>query len=105
MYDKVISDNTTYSSPYSGLLDSLLDYPTWYTLTGAFKSSAGNLSALMETVLATQSTYTRGAFGTGSFLENHDQPRFQSFCNDTSVSGDLGCAVITFVDSDPDSLS
>jgi alpha-amylase len=67
------------------VLDAVLDYPTWYTLVAGFQTQYGNLSALAEQVTTAQSTYKNGLFGTGSFLENHDQPRFQSLTTDPGV--------------------
>lgn len=67
-------------------LDSILDYPGWFSLKSAFSNPAGNLSALVDTVTKTQTIYKNGAFMTGSFLENHDQPRFQSLTQDQAVS-------------------
>lgn len=84
------------SSPHTkhaDVVDSVFDYPTWFPLVAAFSSPAGNMSALAETATRTQNTYKNGAFLTGSFLENHDQPRFQSITQDQAVShpSDIGC--------------
>ncbi len=68
------------------VLDSVLDYPTWFQLTPGFVSPQGNLSALAATVQSAQSSYKNGEFFAGSFLENHDQPRFQSQTQDQAVS-------------------
>lgn len=81
-----VEDNrTTYAADYTQVLDSILDYPDWYPLTAGFVSTSGNLSALAETVKASQSSYKNGAFGTGSFLENHDQPRLGSQTTDQAL--------------------
>lgn len=69
----------------SEVLDSVLDYPTWFPLVAAFQTSFGNLSALASTVQQGQSSYKNGEFMTGAFLENHDQPRFQSLTQDSAV--------------------
>ncbi len=66
-------------------MDSLLDYPAWFTLTAAFKNNTGNLTALATTVWQSQASYLSGELMVGSFLENHDQPRFQSLTQDSSV--------------------
>lgn len=68
------------------VVDAILDYPTWYNLTEAFGSSIGNLSALVEQTKFAQANYHSGGFGTGIFLENQDQPRFQSLTQDQAVS-------------------
>ncbi|GBE87192.1 Alpha-amylase A type-3 [Sparassis crispa] len=67
------------------VIDSVLDYPAWFPLTSGFQSTSGNLSALAETVQAAQGSYKDGQFVTGSFLENHDQPRFQSLTQDQAL--------------------
>lgn len=43
------------------------------------------MSALAQVAQETQSKYKNGAFNGGSFLENQDQPRFQSLTQDQSV--------------------
>lgn len=68
-----------------GVLDAVLDYPTWFPLVAGFQTQFGNLSTLVDVVTSSQGTYKNGLFGTGSFLENHDQPRFPSLTNDTAV--------------------
>lgn len=55
-------------------------------MINGFISTTGNLSALAETVQASQSSYKNGVFQTGAFLENHDQPRLPSQTQDQSVS-------------------
>jgi len=54
-------------------------------LTYGFSNPQGNLSALTATVVAEQGAYKNGTFMVGSFLENHDQPRFQSLTQDQSL--------------------
>lgn len=68
-----------------GVLDAVLDYPTWYPLVAGFQTQFGNLSTLVNVITSAQGSYKNGLFGTGAFLENHDQPRFPSLSNDTAV--------------------
>ena len=68
------------------LLDSVLDYPTYFKLLAAFTTTTGNLTALSDTVVAAQRAYKHGGIGSGSFVENHDQPRLQSITQDQAVS-------------------
>lgn len=82
---EVLDNRTTYVTDYTQVVDSVLDYPDWYPLTYGFTSTGGNLSALVETVKASQSSYKNGAFNTGAFLENHDQPRLASQTSDKSL--------------------
>jgi len=67
------------------VLDAVLDYPTWFPLVAGFQTQFGNLSALATVITTSQGAYRNGLFGTASFLENHDQPRFPSLSNDTAV--------------------
>lgn len=74
------------------VLNAVLDYPAWYLLVSGFQTQFGNLSALAGVLTTSQGAYKNGLFGTGSFLENHDQPRFPSLSNDTAVrSAPLRC--------------
>ncbi|OSC98372.1 glycoside hydrolase family 13 protein [Trametes coccinea BRFM310] len=82
---EVLHNETGYVSAYTEVLDSVLDYPTWFPLVAAFQTTGGNLSALSATVQQAQSAYKNGEFMTGSFLENHDQPRFQSLTQDDAL--------------------
>ena len=66
-------------------LDGVLDYPTWYSLVPAFTNSSGNITDLARKVWEAQAEYRTGEFLVGSFLENHDQPRFQSITQDEAV--------------------
>jgi len=82
---EVLDNDTSYTGPYTYVLDSILDYPDWFPLTSAFSTVQGNLSALTASVLASQNAYKNGTLMTGSFLENHDQPRFQNLTQDQSL--------------------
>ncbi|PFH47194.1 glycoside hydrolase family 13 protein [Amanita thiersii Skay4041] len=82
---EVLSGEVDYVSNYSDVLDAFLDYPTYFKLVDAFSSTSGNLSELVEMAKATQAKYKNGAFMVGSFLENHDQPRFPSFTKDMAL--------------------
>ncbi|KAI8992740.1 glycoside hydrolase family 13 protein [Trametes punicea] len=82
---EVLHNETSYVSAYTQVLDSVLDYPTWFPLVAAFQTTGGNLTALAATVQQAQASYRNGEFMTGSFLENHDQPRFQSLTQDDAL--------------------
>ena len=75
--------------PSSEVLDAVLDYPAWFPLVAGFQTQFGNLSSLASIITTSQGTYKNGLFGTASFLENHDQPRFPSLSNDTAVRSTL----------------
>ncbi|KAI0691609.1 alpha-amylase [Earliella scabrosa] len=82
---EISQNDTSYVAPYTEVIDSVLDYPTWSTLVTAFQNSAGNITALAGNVWAAQASYKNGEMMTGSFLENHDQPRFQSLTSDEAL--------------------
>ncbi|RPD58617.1 glycoside hydrolase family 13 protein [Lentinus tigrinus ALCF2SS1-7] len=82
---EVLDEEPSYVADYTKVIDSVLDYPTWFSLTAAFKNNTGNLTALAATVWQSQSSYKNGELMTGSFLENHDQPRFQSLTQDEAL--------------------
>ncbi|KAF8841394.1 glycoside hydrolase family 13 protein [Paxillus ammoniavirescens] len=82
---EVFSIDANYTSPYTEVMDAVIDYPTWFELVPAFLSQQGDFDALKNIVKQSQDLYTSGAFMTGSFLENHDQPRFGSLTNDTAL--------------------
>ncbi|KAK7065043.1 glycoside hydrolase family 13 protein [Favolaschia claudopus] len=90
---EVETDNATYAASYLGAVDGVLDYPTWYKLIMAFASVSGNLSAIQDAPslpsLASPPSSSPSSKSqpilTGSFLENHDQPRFPSFTHDVAL--------------------
>ncbi|KAF8885592.1 glycoside hydrolase family 13 protein [Infundibulicybe gibba] len=82
---EVLSNETTYTKDYTNVMDGVLDYPTWFPLVAAFQTVHGNFSALASTVTASQQSYKNGTFLAGSFVENHDQPRFQSLTTDQAL--------------------
>ncbi|OSX57023.1 glycoside hydrolase family 13 protein [Postia placenta MAD-698-R-SB12] len=82
---EVLDGDVDYVSTYTEVLDAVLDYPTYYQLFYAFESTSGSLSNLVSWVQQSQSTYKNGEFMTGSFLENQDNPRFQSVQTDQAL--------------------
>ncbi|CCM00545.1 uncharacterized protein FIBRA_02579 [Fibroporia radiculosa] len=82
---EVLDGDIQYVSQYTQVLDSILDYPAFYPLIRAFTNTTGDLSQLASTVEAEQSAYKHGVFMTGAFLENADNPRFQSFQTDQAL--------------------
>ncbi|KAF8139657.1 glycoside hydrolase family 13 protein [Boletus edulis] len=82
---EVYSVDVNYTSPYTSVMSAVLDYPTWFELVPAFASPEGDFNALKNIVRLSQDAYTTGTFMTGSFLENHDQPRFGSVTSDPAL--------------------
>lgn len=81
---EILDGRPSYVGDYTNFMDSVLDYPSYFALTAAFKNPSGNISALVDVVQQTQS-YKGGAMSTAAFLENHDQPRFQSMTQDQAL--------------------
>lgn len=82
---EVVSDDTDYTADYTSYMDSVLDYPSYFQLQKAFSSPDSDLSSLIGALRNTQEKYKTGAFSSGLFMENHDQPRFQSLTRDLSL--------------------
>ncbi|KAJ3562448.1 hypothetical protein NP233_g9563 [Leucocoprinus birnbaumii] len=82
---EVITDQVSYAAEYTQVLDGVLDYPAYFALVNAFRTPSGNLSALGDILTASQNSYKDGGFSVASFLENHDQPRFQNITTDQAV--------------------
>ncbi|TFK38764.1 glycoside hydrolase family 13 protein [Crucibulum laeve] len=82
---EVLLGDPEYVAGYTKVIDSVLDYPNWYQLIEAFGTTSGNLSALTSMATQAQKAYGDSAFVAGSFLENHDQPRFQATTTDMAL--------------------
>lgn len=66
-------------------MDNVLDYTTFYPLVRAFTNSSGSMSDLASQYKDNQAAFKNGLFSAGSFLENHDNPRFQSISTDSGL--------------------
>ncbi|KAH9914300.1 glycoside hydrolase superfamily [Fomitopsis serialis] len=82
---EVFEGDVNYVAPYTKVLDGVLDYPTYYQLTSAFESTSGSLQNLVNVVQQAQSAYENQLFTVGTFLENQDNPRFQSITTDQGL--------------------
>jgi alpha-amylase len=82
---EVLSNDTAYIAPYTRVLDAVLDYSTWFPLVAAFQTPGGNVSALAAAASSAQAAFKGGLAMTGSFLENHDQPRFPGLASDAAL--------------------
>ncbi|KAF9527904.1 glycoside hydrolase superfamily [Crepidotus variabilis] len=82
---EVLDNRVDYVADYTKVIDGVLDYPTYFAATQAFGSTTGNLSVLVDTVTQSQNSYQHGLFYSGSFIENHDQPRFPNSTNNTAL--------------------
>jgi alpha-amylase len=76
---EVLSGGVEQVAPYSHVLDAVLDYPLYYAMRSTF--GLGGSARQLGNVLAKDAQYADVQLG-GTFLDNHDQPRF--LCDTTA---------------------
>lgn len=81
---EVLDGDPNYVCGFQNELDGLLNYPLWYPLTAAFSSTAGSISDLVNQVNTIKSDCKNSTL-LGTFLENHDNPRFAGLTSDPSL--------------------
>lgn len=82
---EVFNGDPSYVIPYQQYLSGLLNYPVYYWITRAFQSTSGSISDL-ATGINTMKGQASDLSLYGSFLENHDNPRFPSLTSDMSLA-------------------
>jgi len=85
MLGEVYNGDPKQLAPYQDYMPGLLDYASYYWITRAFQSSSGSISDLASGV-NTLKSIARNTSLYGSFLENHDQPRFASLTSDMALA-------------------
>ena len=70
---EILSGDVSAVAPYSHILDAALDYPLYYAMQSAF--AKGGSARQLGAVMAKDAQYADAQLG-GTFLDNHDQPRF-----------------------------
>ncbi|CAG8089704.1 unnamed protein product [Penicillium olsonii] len=80
---EIFDGNPAYTCDYQNYLDGVLNYPIYYPLLNAFKSSSGSISDLYNMVNTVASDCADPTL-LGNFIENHDNPRFPSYTSDFS---------------------
>lgn len=78
---EVDNGNPDYVCPYQNYVDGVLNYPMYYPITQAFQSTSGSMPNLVNGVNRMK-TACKDSTLLGSFIENHDNPRFASLTND-----------------------
>lgn len=81
---EVLDGDAAYTCRYQGVLDSVLNYPVYYTLVRGF-SGSGSLVELARMGTRVADMCVDSAL-VGSFSENHDMPRFAAHSQDLAVS-------------------
>lgn len=82
---EVDNGDPTFTCPYQNYLDGILDYPMYYPLLAAFESSSGSISDLYNMIDEVKSDCVDSNL-LGTFVENHDNPRFASYTDDYSLA-------------------
>lgn len=72
-------------TPYQQYMSGLLNYPAYYWITQAFQSTTGSISNLVNGI-NTMKAQAEDTTLYGSFLENHDNPRFPSYTSDITLA-------------------
>ncbi|RDW88123.1 hypothetical protein BP6252_00155 [Coleophoma cylindrospora] len=82
---EVFNGDPAYVCPYQESMSGVLNYPTFFWITQAFESTSGSISNLVDGVNKIKSDCLDTTL-LGSFLENHDNPRFPSLTSDISLT-------------------
>ncbi|KAG0647877.1 Taka-amylase A [Hyphodiscus hymeniophilus] len=82
---EVFNGDPTYVCPYQNYMSGVLNYPAYYWITQAFESTSGSISNLVNGINEMKSDCADTTL-LGSFLENHDNPRFPSYTSDLSLA-------------------
>ncbi|KAJ9376289.1 CAZyme family GH13 [Paecilomyces variotii] len=82
---EVFDGDPSYTCPYQNYLDGLLNYPIYYPLLGAFESTSGSISDLYNMINTVKSECADSTL-LGTFVENHDNPRFASYTSDYALA-------------------
>lgn len=83
---EVIETEFEYACPYMGVneLSGVLNYPMWYGMVGSLTNTSKDMQGLKD-VYIEAGHYCQDTTLLGTFTENHDQPRFASYSNDTAI--------------------
>ncbi|OAG11761.1 alpha-amylase [Paraphaeosphaeria sporulosa] len=84
---EVSEGHANYTYPYQKQMDSVLDYPLYYSITRVFqqKSNMSDLVVALASCTDNQETGCKDPTLLGAFFENHDNPRFANVTQDLSL--------------------
>ncbi|KAI3110421.1 CAZyme family GH13 [Penicillium roqueforti] len=82
---EVFDGDADYTCPYQEVMDGVLNYPIYYPLLNAFQSTSGSMTDLYNMINTVKSTCKDSTL-LGSFVENHDNPRFASVTDDIALA-------------------
>lgn len=75
------------------MLDGVLNYPIYYPLLNAFKSTSGSISDLYDMINKVKSDCPDSTL-MGTFIDNHDNPRFASYTDDMALAKNVAAFTI-----------
>ena len=81
---EVYDRDSLYVCGFQNDLDGLLNYPLYFSMKDAFSSTSGSIKDLVSQVNAIKADCKDSTL-LGTFLENHDNPRFGGLTSDTSL--------------------
>jgi len=82
---EVLNGDPNVFCPYQQYMSGMLNYPAYFWITQAFESTSGSISTLANGINWMQATCADTTL-LGSFIENHDNPRFPSYTSDYSLA-------------------
>ncbi|KKA22539.1 Alpha-amylase A [Rasamsonia emersonii CBS 393.64] len=82
---EILDGDPTYTCSYQNYLDGVLNYPTYFQIISAFQSTNGSISNLYNMINQVKSSCKDSTL-LGTFVENHDNPRFASYTSDYSLA-------------------
>lgn len=83
---EVLDGDASYVGSYQkSSLVNPFNYPIYYPLVSAFNGTGGNLTSLINMVGSVKTSFSDPTLA-GGFLNNQDNPRFESFVQDQTVS-------------------
>lgn len=86
---EVFTSNVSQACEYQeDSIGSFLNYPVFFQLIDSFNSSAGGFSNLVDTIETLNSSCSDPTM-LATFQSNHDQNRFASYTDDTSLAANI----------------
>lgn len=90
---EVFDGDADYTCPYQEVMDGVLNYPIYFPLLKAFKSTSGSMSDLYNMINTVKSKCSDSTL-LGNFIENHDNPRFASYTDDMALAKNVAAFTI-----------
>ncbi|KAL2828591.1 family 13 alpha amylase in complex with acarbose [Aspergillus pseudoustus] len=76
-FNEIFDGDPAHTCPYQEHLDGVLNYPIYYPLLNAFKSTSSSISDLYNMIETVKYTCADSTL-LSNFIKNHDNPRFAS---------------------------